>query len=512
MTFTSVLGDGPATVWPTAGQAVMPACFVDLNLNQVVDAVTAPRAEYDLKPIFYTPVTDAAAVRYRQDLTKDLDGTPLRAALETFAGQLRQIRQSLQQAAELRHRYQRERWFLDGALTYIQAVRQLDEALPSIQITSKGFHDFRNFLATYVSSPAFRSLTNEAQQLQADLEAIRYCLNIHGGRVVVTRYKDQSDYSQEVAATFERFRQGTATDYRVKFYVYAEMNHVEAGVLERVAKLYPATFAELDRFATVRQHFMDPVLTRFDREVQFYLAYLAYIDPIRGAGLELCYPTITAHSTEVSAERTFDIALADKLAGGRPSVVTNDIQLDAPERIVVVSGPNQGGKTTLARTFGQIHYLAALGLPVPGVAVKLSLFDHIYTHFEREESMETLRGKLQDDLLRIHDILDEATGSSIIIMNELFTSTTLQDAIFLGTKIVQQIVELDARCVYVTFVDELSLLGPATASMVSTVEPEHPEERTYKLVKRAADGQAHAVAVADKYDLTYEKLKARLSP
>lgn len=489
----------------------MPTCFVDLNLNQVVDAVTAARAEYDLKPIFYSPLTDAAAVRYRQDVAQDLDGTSLRGVLETFASQLRQMRQSLQQAAELRHPYQRERWFLDGALTYIQAVRQLDEAVPPLPITSKGFRDFRDFLATYASSMTFHSLMTKAQQLQADLETVQYCLHIRGSRVVVTRYEDQSDYSQQVAATFERFRQGTATDYRVKFSVYTEMNHVEAGVLERVAKLYPDTFAELDRFASTWAQFVDPVLARFDREVQFYLAYLAYIDPIRGAGLELCYPTVSTHSTEVSAERTFDIALADKLAGGRTSAVTNDIQLDAPERIVVVSGPNQGGKTTLARTFGQIHFLAALGLPVPGIAAKLSLFDRIYTHFERKESMETFRGKLQDDLLRIHDILDQATGRSIIIINELFTSTTLQDAIFLGTKIVQQIIDLDALCVYVTFVDELSLLGPTTVSMVSTVVPEHPEQRTYKLVKRAADGQAHAVAIADKYALTYTKLKARLS-
>jgi DNA mismatch repair ATPase MutS len=113
--------------------------------------------------------------------------------------------------------------------------------------------------------------------------------------------------------------------------------------------------------------------------------------------------------------------------------------------------------------------------------------------------------------VRFRGILDRATASSVVVMNEIFTSTTLDDALFLSKEMLAKILGAGARCVCVTFLDELASLDPACVSMVAVVAPDNPAERTYKVVRKPADGLAYAAALAAKYGLTYDQLKGRLA-
>ena len=148
---------------------------------------------------------------------------------------------------------------------------------------------------------------------------------------------------------------------------------------------------------------------------------------------------------------------------------------------------------------------------MPGRAAALFLPDRVFTHFEKAEELSDLHGKLQDYLVRIRDIPDHATADSVVILNEIFTSTTLEDAVFLGRRIMERILGLDLLCVCVTFVDELATLGDTVVSMVSTVDEQDQARRTYKVVRRPAEGLAYALAVAERHGLTYERAKERLS-
>lgn len=488
-----------------------PACFVDLNLDQVVDGITAGRQEYDLAPFFYLPLNDVDAIGYRHEIMQELERGLLAERIDAFAQDMRTMRNRLAQADKLHYKYQKERWFLDAVGTYCGAVDNLARDLAAIDLKSRGLAALREYVQTYTVSEGFASLRAQTRQLQADLSAVTYALLIKGNHITIRRCESETDYSADVQATFRKFQQGSAKDYGVKFSDWPDMNHVEAGVLDRVARLYPDVFARLDGYCAGHADYLEETIARFDREIQFYLAYLGYIAPCRRAGLKFCYPRISTTCKAVHDRDGFDLALAHKLISDNAPVVCNDVHLTGEERVCVVSGPNQGGKTTFARMFGQLHYLASLGCPVPGRDAQLFLCDGICTHFERGENTKDLSGKLEDDLVRIHEILDRATSSSIIIMNEILTSTTLSDAIVLGKRVMEKILTLDSLCVCVTFIDELTALSGNIVSLVSTVMPDNPASRTFKIERRPADGLSYAISIAEKYRLTYHGLRGRIT-
>jgi DNA mismatch repair protein MutS len=489
-----------------------PDFFRDLNLDQIVDGITSSKASYDLKPFFFTPLGDIDAIAYRHEVFQDLEAAGLLGSVRSFAAKMGTMREHLTTGGKLYYQYQKRRSFLDALETYCEAVNSFAQELLSVSLRSRGFTGFRSYLKNYVESESFRLLALEAQKLNTDLSSITYTVNVRPGGFTVRRYEDQADYSAEVEETFEKFKQGVVKDYKVDFENRLQMNHIEAKILEFVVRLYPDIFTHLDEFCDRNSDYLDKAIERFDREIQFYLAYLEYCESIERTGLKFCYPQISDRSKEVYNDDGFDLALAHQLAIKNARTICNDFYLKDPERIFVVSGPNQGGKTTFARAFGQIHYLASIGCLVPGTEARVFLFDKILTHFERQENMVNLRGKLQDDVVRIHKILKEATPNSLIIMNEIFSSTTLRDALFLSKKVIEKIIQRDTVCVWVTFVDELASISQQVVSSVSMVDPEDPTIRTFKVLRRPAAGLSYALSLAEKHGLTFEQLNARIKP
>jgi DNA mismatch repair protein MutS len=510
MPFYSILCDGPSA--DTGAQDPdEPAFFADLALDRIVDALVVGREEYGLRPLFYAPRRDADTVGYRQDVMRDLASDGPREAIAAFSRDMQAVRRALAGAEQNAEDLHKERRLLDAADVYCRAVASLRAGLAPAALASRGLLGFRQYLEEYGTSAAFISLVAETQAQCEALAVVRYNLHLDAGQVTVSRYGGESDYSVEIEEAFARFPRAASKRYLTGFRDRPNLDAVEARIFEAVVRLYPRVFADLDRFCGRNLPFLDECLERFEREVQFYLAVLEYLEPLQRAGLSFCYPRVSDRPGDEFARGSFDLALAAKLNRRADLPVCNDFHLSGPERVIVVTGPNQGGKTTFARMFGQLHYLAALGCPIPGREARLLLADQILTHFERQEGAGNQRGRLEDELRRAQEILQRATAHSVVIMNEGFTSTTLGDARFIGTKVLERVLSLGSLGVYVTFVDDLAALGEATVSMVGQVDPSDPSLRTYRIIRQPASGMAHAAAIADKYGLGYERLKERLT-
>ncbi len=484
-----------------------PDFFVDLNIDQIINGIIDKNKDYDLRPLFDTMPESIDTVRYRQDIFKDLQNPVTLSVLKEYSMRMKSVYAMLSGNERL-YQYQKQGWHLDAALMYFDSIQDLAKKLGDTHLDSQGLTLLRDYVQAYVSSKSFMGISEEARRVKAKLSTIRYEMSIGSTRVTVRKDRGRQNYNEILREVFSKFRGKKESAGNLQHFNDPSMNHVEIAVLALIARLFPEEFKALITFYDNHSSFIDPVLARIYHELQFYLSYIEYISPVRNTGLKFCIPEIR-NERDIYCIQSFDLALAHKFTSSGSPVVTNDFRLSRNENIIVVTGPNNGGKTTFARSFGQAFYLAALGLPIPGTEARLFLADKIYTHFEKSEEPENLRGKLEDDLVRMRKILDLATERSIIIINEMLSSTTSKDAIQIGKRIIDLISKKNSICIYVTFLDEFAKIH-GVVSMVSQVDPIASEIRTFKIVRSEPNGLAYARVVAEKYGLTYQKILRRI--
>lgn len=511
MRLVSVLSPHPAASGTSPPPSEDAPYFPDLAIDRILDAVLKSYEPYELRVFFQQVPHQQDVIEYRHAILTDLATEKLGNAVRAFRDNMRNVRQNLDLAQKSFNQYQAAFYALLAIRDYCESVRQLDASFGAARPHATGLVALHQALHAYVAAPEFVNLAAQAQHHHDALASICYTVLLNDSTLTVRGFEDEPDYNAVIQKLFARFQPSVPPKSTPKSRETGVwIGNVQSQILDGVAQINQDIFTALCSFTAHDNDFIDPVLSRFEREAQFYLAWIDFTARLSASGLRFSLPTLV-NTHEIHATDAFDLALAAKLCDTGKSLVTNDFYLEKAERIFVISGPNQGGKTTFARTFGQMHYFANLGLSVPGENVQLQFFDRIFTHFEREEALTALHGKLYDDLVRVHAILESATADSLIILNEIFNSTALKDALFLADKVLRKVIEIGALGVCVTFMDELASLGPQTVSMTSMVDPDNPAKRSFHVVRRQADGLAYALSIAKKYGVTYQQLKERLT-
>ena len=251
-----------------------------------------------------------------------------------------------------------------------------------------------------------------------------------------------------------------------------------------------------------------------EHQLDLYEGAARMIRYVRSRGLEMCRPELLpADMRKAELDGLFDPLLfrqkasADYSARGSELVVTNSLTLDGSARFMLVTGVNAGGKTTFARAFGMCRLLAQCGLYVPAAKAVLSVCDHIYTHFPKEETAGINTSRFTEEVKQLAVICDSMTPFSTVILNESLQSTTPEECLDIAAIHLDIIASAGASGLYVTHLnslysrfEEINGKNPLTrlGSLVALPD-ESTGKSSYRLENRPPLKQSMAAAIFARY-------------
>lgn len=148
----------------------------------------------------------------------------------------------------------------------------------------------------------------------------------------------------------------------------------------------------------------------------------------------------------------YDACLA---LSGSGKVVGNDLNASHKD-LVIVTGANQGGKSTFLRSAGLAQLMMQAGMFVAARSFASEIRDGVFTHYKREEDATMKSGKLDEELSRMNEIAGNIRRNSLLLFNESFAATNEREGSEIATQIVTALVESGIKVLFVTHLYEFA--------------------------------------------------------
>lgn len=476
----------------------------DLNLTQVVDHMAA-RFGRGVRNFYKYMPEDMQEVLYRRAVYSDVKNEAVRQALLNFTAKLSELEQLRKDKDKVQNSMQKNMWEIREAAFYCDMYAALERELSAAQPESEGLKDLLQLLEEILSEELFQKTMEETGQILKEIREIRFLITYDRDRLSVTlgELPGEGAYEEWISRAEEKDVTAMPSPYGAEI----PLCDLELECLNELEDKKPKLFKAIRKSKIQAEPLQLSVLKRFEREILFYLAYVTLQQEMTAAGFDFCTPKLT-EGRKTEAEGLYDLALAlTSLKDGRV-VVSNDFQYKTGEKFFVLTGPNQGGKTTFARSLGQLVFLTKMGLDVPARTATVPCFSGLMTHFSVEESVETGRGKLMEELVRLAPMMKINKKGSFVVINELFTTAANYDAQIMGKRVLEHFTAMDCMGIYVTHLKELTDEKDGIVSLRAMLDENG--RQTFKIQRGQADDIPCAENQVNKYRLSYEQLKERL--
>jgi DNA mismatch repair ATPase MutS len=188
-------------------------------------------------------------------------------------------------------------------------------------------------------------------------------------------------------------------------------------------------------------------------ELGFYVGCLQLHERLTGNGGPASFPEpLPAAGSMMSFRGLYDACLS---LSADTKLVGNDVDADG-KSLVMITGANQGGKSTFLRSVGLAHLMMQSGMFVAADSFRASACSGLFTHYKREEDSSMESGKLDEELVRMSEIADDVKANGIVLFNESFAATNEREGSEIARQIIRALRESGVRVCFVTHFFDLA--------------------------------------------------------
>ena len=539
----------------------------DLSIDFIIDALTEDNYEKNLlKKIMVNVTDDKETIEYRRDIFKDFLKFPeLRNELSELVEKLADLReierfQKDQEASSL--------WMLINRLReiddYVNCITRIKEVLEKLDIQSKGMLTLKKIVTDIHDNSGFPEIKKDIDYMfekARSFKSITIGVNLdkmlrpkNAGVVSLndtefkssklmknflqfTTRKDELHHGTDIedihyfhpdsgvrSTTFSSIIIGSVQQ-SATHNVHIETNELTGAdplsdslkkavtsILKKIVKDIKST---LKKYISISGY----ALINLTPEIIFFIRWAELTDKIIAQGMPMCKAEIeSSELRNASFKEIYNLKLAiNNVNGDNIDIVTNDFSFNDNGRIFILTGPNRGGKTIITQAVGLAMLLSQWGIYVPASNAVISPCDNIFTHFPADENNTVDLGRLGEESKRLSDIFSTASEKSLLLLNESLATTNVSEGLFIAKDVVKAMRYLGTRAIFNTHMHELARdldelnASEGTSTVASLITGVSNGQRSFKIKIAPPQGVSYAKDIAEKYGVTYDKIKERIN-
>jgi len=514
-------------LWPYGRSAIKipEQSWIDLRMGDVAAALTLDRQRARMiEGVLRHVPAHAPTVQYRLDITNDfLENEALGNCLESLIPVIEKLRSCVFRPDRFDWSpIQEVTWRIRELEHYVQFLDILADAFARSphKPRSEGIRRLRRLVDEARTAPIYARLREELPALVktiASFRSISIGINLGSGLEPVEatilsvnseRYSGEglagrlfSDDPMRGIATLHTSLSDQSAANPALIPLFKDLSDIMQKSVRPLAK-------KLSQFADLCTH----NIVMLGDELLFYAGAVRLARRLQAAGLPVCSPNVTsAPPARFEAECLYNLnlAIARLETASQEDVVTSSVKPGDSRPLWVVTGPNNGGKTTFLHAVGVAQLVAQVGLFAPARHMSLTTVDAVYTHYPALERDGEESGRFVEEARRLRNLLLQITPLSLLLLNESLSGTAMGEAVHLACDLLDFLSEVRCRTVYVTHMHELATSrNSAVASLVAAIRTVNGKiTPAYRVEEGVPAGKSYAQALAAQYGLEPEALR-----